>query len=136
MIVREALVSDPRVLAADAPARAAAELLLRPNVKSALVVDGDRLVGCVSVEGIVRAVAAGADLRTLPVEAICERDVTTIAPDAPLDQALRLMGERDLERLPVMEDGRLVGVLPREPLLRRLAEDEAPSEDDESFGYR
>ncbi len=136
MIVREALVSDPRVLAADAPARAAAELLLRPNVKSALVVDGDRLVGCVSVEGIVRAVAAGADLRTLPVEAICERDVTTIAPDAPLDQALRLMGERDLERLPVMEDGRLVGVLPREPLLRRLAEDEAPSEDDESLGYR
>ena len=43
----------------------------------------------------------------------------------PLDEALHLMAERDLERLPVTEDGRLLGVLPREPVVRRLAEDEA-----------
>ena len=36
------------------------------------------------------------------------------------------MGERDLERLVVVEDGRLLGVLPREPIVRRLAEDEPP----------
>ena len=57
MIVREALVSDPRVLQADASVREAAELLTRPNVKSALVADGDRLVGCVTTESIVGAVA-------------------------------------------------------------------------------
>ncbi len=135
MIVREALVSDPRVLPSDALLRDAAELLLRPNVRSALVVDGDRLVGCVTVEAIARAVAAGCDVRKLTVAEVCERDVPTIGPETPLDEALHLMVERGLERLAVTEDGRLVGVLPREPVLRRLAEDEAPPVD-EPLGVR
>ena len=126
MIVREAIVADPRVLAAGATAQEAAELLTRPQVRSALVVDGDRLVGCVTTEAIVAAVARGADLRSLTAAEIADPDVTTIEPDAPLDEALHLMGERGLERLPVTEDGRLLGVLPREPSVRRLAEDEAP----------
>ena len=124
MIVREALVSDPRVLQPGASVREAAELLARPNVKSALVADGDRLVGCVTTESIVEAVARGVDLSGATVADVCERDVTTIEPDVALDEALHLMAEQDLERLPVTENGRLLGVLPREPTARRLAEDE------------
>jgi predicted transcriptional regulator len=124
VIVREALVSDPRVLQAGASVREAAELLTRPNVKSALVADGDRLVGCVTTESIVEAVARGVDLARATVVDVCDRDVTTIEPDVALDEALHLMAEQDLERLPVTENGRLVGVLPREPTARRLAEDE------------
>ena len=134
MIVREALVSDPRVLPSDAPLREAAALLLRPHVRSALVVDGERLVGCVTLEAIARAVAGGADVRELRVSDVCEADVATIGPETPLDEALHLMVERGLERLAVTEDGRLVGVLPREPVLRRIAEDEAPPAEDESLG--
>ena len=136
MIVREALVADPRVLRADAPVSAAAELLLRPNVRSALVVDSERLVGCVTLASIARAVASGDDVRKVPVGEICERDVTTVPPDARLEDALRLMVERGLERLPVTEDGRLIGVLAREPAVRRLAEDEAPPPGDEPVGHR
>jgi predicted transcriptional regulator len=126
VIVREALVSDPRVLQAGASVREAAELLTRPNVKSALVADGDRLVGCVTTESVVGAVARGMDLSTATVADVCEREVTTIQPDMALDEALHLMAEQDLERLPVTEDGRLLGVLPREPTARRLAEAEGP----------
>ena len=133
MIVREALFADPRVLAATASVQEAAELLTRPNVKSALVVDGAQLVGCVNPDSVIAAVARGLDLRTATAGEICERDVTTIAPDAPLDEALRLMVECGLERLPVTEDGRLVGVLPREPVVRRLAED-TPREDKPAEG--
>ena len=124
MIVREALVSDPRVLQADTAVREAAELLTRPNVESALVADGERLVGCVTKESIVEAVARGIDLSSATVADVCERDVVTIGPDVALDEALHLMAEQDLERLPVTENGRLLGVLPREPTARRLAEDE------------
>ena len=124
MIVREALVSDPRVLQANTGVREAAELLTRPNVKSALVADGDRLVGCVTTESIVAAVARGVDLSAATAADVCEREVTTIEPDVALDEALHLMAEQDLERLPVTENGRLLGVLPREPTARRLAEDE------------
>ena len=135
MIVREALVSDPRVLRADTLLRDAAELLLRPNVRSALVVDGERLVGCVTLQAIARAVAAGSDVRELTVADVCEPNVTTIGPETPLDEALHLMVEQGLERLAVTEDGLLVGVLPREPAFRRLAEDEPPP-GDEPLGVR
>ena len=127
MIVREALVSDPKVVTADASAREVAELLTRPNVESALVVDGDRLVGCVSAESIVAAVARGVEIAEVTARDLVEDEVTTIGPDAPLEEALHLMAEHDLDRLPVVEDGRLLGVLPREPVVRRLMEDEAPA---------
>jgi predicted transcriptional regulator len=125
VIVREALVSDPRVLSAEASAREAAELLTHPQVRSALVVDGDRLLGCVTLESIVAAVASGVDLLSAKARDVCETDVLTVGPDLALGEALHLMAERGLERLPVTENGRLLGVLPREPVARRLAEDES-----------
>jgi CBS domain-containing protein len=125
VIVREALVSDPRVIAADASAREAAELLTHPHVKSALVTDGERLVGAVTLESIVAAVARGVDLLSAFAHDVADTEVATVSPDMPLDEALHLMAEQDLERLPVTEDGRLLGVLPREPVVRRLAEDES-----------
>lgn len=124
MIVREALVSDPRVVSADASAREAAELLTHPHVESALVTDGERLLGCVTLESIVAAFARGVDLLSATVREVCETDMTTVGPDLPLDEALHLMAESGLERLPVTEDGRLLGVLQREPVARRLAEEE------------
>ncbi len=124
MIVREALVSDPRVVSVEASAREAAELLTHPHVESALVTDGERLLGCVTVESIVAALARGVDLLSATVREVCETEVTTVGPDMPLDEALHLMAESGLERLPVTEDGRLLGVLQREPVARRLAEEE------------
>jgi predicted transcriptional regulator len=124
VIVREALVSDPRVVSAVASAREAAELLTRPQVESALVTDGERLLGCVTLESIVAALARGVDLLSATVREVCETDVTTVGPDMPLDEALHLMAESGLERLPVTEHGRLLGVLQREPVARRLAEEE------------
>jgi predicted transcriptional regulator len=124
VIVREALVSDPRVVSAEASAREAAELLTHPQVESALVTDGERLLGYVTLESIVAALARGVDLLSATVREVCETDVTTVGPDMPLDEAFHLMAESGLERLPVTEDGRLLGVLQREPVARRLAEEE------------
>lgn len=126
MIVREALVADPRVLQADAPAREAAAVLAKPHVVSVLVTDGDRLVGSVTEETIVAAVAEDRDLRELTAGDLADPDVPAVGPETALDEALILMGEAGLERLAVVEDGRLLGILPREPVVRRLAEDEPP----------
>jgi CBS domain-containing protein len=130
VIVREALVADPRVLQADAPAREAAALLAKPHVTSVLVADGDRLLGVVTKEAVVAAVAADRDLRNLAVRELAF-DVPSVSPDVPLDEALILMAEGGHERLAVVEEGRLLGVLPREPVVRRLAEDEPPPDPDD-----
>ena len=132
MIVREALVADPLVLQGDAPARAAAAVLVKPHVTSVLVADGDRLLGSVTEEAIVAAVAQDRDLRSLPVSELADADVVTVSPDTPLDEALLLMAEAGHERLAVVEEGRLLGILPREPSVRRLAEDEPPPPLEES----
>jgi len=130
--VREALVADPRVVVSSASARDVAELLLRPHVESALVADEGRLVGCVTRESIVAAVARGVDLEGATAGDLADGDVTTVGPDDALDDALHLMVERDLDRVVVVEDGRLLGILPREPILRRLAEDEPPADESDA----
>jgi CBS domain-containing protein len=129
MKVREALLPDPRVVQAGASAREAAELLTHPHVRGVLVADGEKLLGAVTGDSLVAAVARGIDMGTATAGDVCEKDVPTVSPDLPLDEALHRMAELDLERLPVTEDGKLLGVLSREPIARRLAEDEPPSDD-------
>jgi len=133
-VVRDAMMPDPRVLPASASAREAGELLVRPEVKAVLVVDGDRLLGVVTAAGLVEhVVAAGRDPRTTRLDQIVESVAVTVEPDAPLDDAYRLMEEEDIERLPVTEGGRLVGVLSRSGLQRRLAEDESRGDEEEGL---
>src|SRR5438128_12415741 len=134
-LVREAMLTDPKALPATASAQLAGELLTRPEVRAVLVVDGDALVGLVTSDGLVeRVVAAGRDPRSTSVGEVAEPVALTVSPDTPLDDAYRLMEEQDVERLPVTEEGRLVGVLSRSALARRLAEDEPPAADPELAG--
>ena len=126
-LVRDAMVPEPRTLAASATAQEAGGLLERPELRAVLVTDGDRLVGVVTRKTLVReVVAAGRDPRATQVGAIAEPPLYTIEPELPLDEAYRFLEEHDAERVPVTEDGRLVGILSRSALQRRLAEDEPP----------
>ena len=77
---------------------------------------------------VERVVAAGRDPRTTPVGELAEAANWTIDPELPLDEAFGLLEEWDAERVPVVDGGRLVGVLSRSVLQRRLAEDEPPAE--------
>jgi CBS domain-containing protein len=131
-LVREAMVPEPRTLAAEATAQEAGELLLRPEVRAVFVCEGESLVGVVTRKTLVReVVAAGRDPRDTAVGEIVEPPNYTIGSDMDVDDAFRFLEEHDLERVPVVEDSRLVGVLSRAVLQRRLAEDEPPEEPDE-----
>jgi CBS domain-containing protein len=128
------MLSDPTALAADASAQEAAEHLVRPDVRAVLVVDGDgSLVGVVTPDSLVEhVVAAGLDPRSTPVSAAALEPLLVLDADAPLDDGYRLLEEAEVERAPVLEQGRLVGVLSRSVVQRRLAEDEPPPEDEET----
>ena len=128
--VRDAMVPEPRTLAATATAQEAGSLLERPEVRAVLVCeDGGRLAGVITRKTLVReVVAAGRDPRATPVGAIAEPPLYTLDPELPIDEAFRFLEEHDAERVPVVEGGRLVGILSRSALQRRLAEDEPPPE--------
>ena len=130
--VRDAMVADPRTLAAGASAQEAGELLSRPEVRAVFVCDEQRLVGVVTRGTLVRQVVAGGrDASCTPVGEIAEPPRFTLEPGLDLDDAFRFLEEHDLERVPVTEDSRLVGVLSRSVLRRRLAEDEPPPLDED-----
>jgi CBS domain-containing protein len=123
--VREAMITDPRVCGAGATAQEAGEALARPEVRAVFVCDEGRLVGVVTRKTLVReVVAAGRDPARTPLAEIAEEPHWTIEADTPVDEAFHFLEEHDAERVPVVEEGRLVGVLSRELLQRRLAEDE------------
>jgi CBS domain-containing protein len=127
-LAREAMVAEPVTLGSSTMAQEAGDRLAQPDVRAVLVTDdGGTLVGVVTRSTLVReVVAAGRDPRSTPLGEIVEPPRFTVDADLPVDEAFKLLEEEDLERVPVVEDGRLVGVLSRSVLQRRLAEDEPP----------
>jgi CBS domain-containing protein len=130
--VRDAMVPEPTTLrdgetAVDA-GRCFAE---NEDVRAVFVVDdGGRFLGVLTRKTLVReVVAAGRDPRGVTLREIAEPPLFTLDATLPLDEAFHTLEERDLERVPVVEDGRLVGVLSRAVVQRRLAEDEPPIPD-------
>jgi CBS domain-containing protein len=121
------MVPEPRTLAASTSAQEAGELLTRPQVRAVFVCEDERLVGVVTRKTLVREVVAGgrgpAETR---LGEIAEPPHWTLDPDLPLDEAFQFLEEHDAERVPVTENGKLVGVLSRSVLQRRLAEDDPP----------
>jgi len=119
------------MLGADASAQQAGRCLDNEDVRAVFVVESDgRLVGVLTRKTLVReVVAAGRDPREVALREIAEPPVFTLDASLSLDDGFRALEERDLERVPVVESDRLVGVLSRAVVQRRLAEDEPPELD-------
>ena len=125
-VVRDAMVPEPTTLGAEASAQEAGRCFADgPEVRAIFVSDGGRLVGVITRKTLVReVVAAGLDPTQVRVRDIAEPPRFTLDATLPLDEAFRTLEELDLERVPVVEGERLVGVLSRAVVQRRLAEDE------------
>ena len=130
--VRDAMITDPRALPETASAREAGEVLTPAEVRAVYVVDAEGgLTGVLTRKTLVaRVIATGLDPNATQVGPIAEPPYYTIDADIALDEAFAFLEEHDAERVPVVESGRLVGVLSRSVLQRRLAEDEEREGDD------
>lgn len=96
----------------DASLVEAAQLMRAQDIGDVLVADGDLLVGVVTDRDItVRAVAEGADPLTVNAETVCTPDPVCVGPDDEVATAVRLMRRHAVRRLPVVEDGRPLGVV-------------------------
>jgi CBS domain-containing protein len=132
--VRDAMIPEPQTLESAASAQEAGGHLVQPDVRAVYVCDNGRFVGVLTRKTLVaQVVAAGRDPRETSVGEIAEPPNWTIDPGVPLDEAFRRLEAWDAERVPVVEDGALVGVLSRSVLQRRLAEDEPPAHVDEAY---
>jgi CBS domain-containing protein len=128
--VRDAMIADPRSLPGTASAQEAGQVLTPPEVRAVYVIDDDgALTGVLTRKTLVaKVVATGLDPRLTAIGDLAEQPYYTIEANISLDEAFHFLEEHDAERVPVVEHGRLVGVLSRSVLQRRLAEDEEPDE--------
>ncbi len=112
MNVRELMTTAPITVQPDATLGEVAVLMKQEDCGSIPVVEDGRLVGIVTDRDIViRGVAAGSDPKTQRVRTVMSADPVTIRPDDDLTDAEKVMADRQIRRLPVVENGKLVGII-------------------------
>jgi CBS domain-containing protein len=110
--VREAMTASVSSVSPSQSLADAAEVMKGQDVGSVPVVEEGRLAGIVTDRDIVtRAVAERRNPQAVKVEEIASHDLVTVESEQDLDEALALMARHKVRRLPVLEGGRLVGML-------------------------
>jgi CBS domain-containing protein len=80
------------------------------------VVERDALVGMVTLADVNRH--SPIDREAMQVRDIMTRDPITLPPDAPVIDALKIMSSRNFGRIPVMKDGKILGIVTRTDILK------------------
>jgi CBS domain-containing protein len=134
LTVRDVMSDHPLTVPADTPLKEAARLLVRTGLGALPVIDGEtRVIGMVSEREVIRHllsthVFGGADVRaavapgtaTKRVRDVMSRQVMCVAPEQPIAEVASLMSNKDVDRVPVVREGRLVGFLTRGDIVRKL----------------
>jgi CBS domain-containing protein len=106
------MTREPTTVEPSATLGEVATLMKQHDCGSIPVVDGGRLVGIVTDRDLViRGIAAGTDAKTQRVSKVMSADPVTIGPDEDISAAEKLMADRQIRRLPVVEKGKLVGII-------------------------
>lgn len=110
--VRDIMTGDPVTVEPQTSVTAVARIMRDQDLGAVLVTDGDELRGLVTDRDLViRSVAAGGDPEQTTVAGACSDDVVTVRSDDELDHAVELMREHAVRRVPVVDDGRPVGIV-------------------------
>jgi CBS domain-containing protein len=110
--IRDVMTSPPVPTTTTTTLEQVARQMRDEAIGDVIVLEGDRVWGILTDRDIViRAIAEGRDPARTRVADVASRELTTLSPDDDVELAIDLMRERAIRRLPVVEDGRPVGVV-------------------------
>jgi CBS domain-containing protein len=110
--IRDIMTTEPICVASSTSIYEAAKLMRDKNIGDVIVEDGGEVCGILTDRDIVvRGVAARQNLEETPIADICSPDVIVAHPDDDVDAAIQMMHTKAIRRVPVVENGRPVGVL-------------------------
>ena len=122
--IRDLMTDSPTTCETSSTIADIAKVMRDQDVGPVPIVDGDRLVGIVTDRDIVlRVVAEGRDPSSTTVRDIVSSDLVTVTPSTTLDEALQLMSQSQVRRLPVTEGDRLVGIVAQADVARAADEE-------------
>ncbi|HEX2717742.1 MAG TPA: CBS domain-containing protein [Gemmatimonadaceae bacterium] len=132
LLVRDIMTENPRTIGPDVRAREGAREMVRWGLGSLPVVDDSgRVVGMLGERDLLRNLltryladaAAGGKTGSAPprlVRDVMTRQVLCVSPEQPLSEVAALMANKDVDRVPVVREGRLIGFLTRGDIVRKL----------------
>jgi len=133
LAVRDLMTSRPRSVSPDTPLRDAALDMVRAGVAGLPVVDdAGRVIGMLGQRELLQHMLTsylqrggtpgplGGDARTRTVRDVMTRQVMCVSPEQPLAEVASMMSHKDVDRVPVVREGRLVGFLTRGDIVRKL----------------
>jgi CBS domain-containing protein len=125
--LRDVMTPDPIVLDGSATASDAARAMKARDVGDVLVRSNGELLGIVTDRDlVVRALANGSsDVGRTPLAEICTNQPRCLAPDAEIGEAIALMEDQAIRRIPIVTDGRPVGIVSIGDLARAFDRDSA-----------
>jgi CBS domain-containing protein len=91
--------------------RDAATIMTKAHTGSIIIMDKEKPVGIVTEGDISRALARGADADKVSIGKIMSKKLITVSPDLMVEEAAKLMAEKRIKKLPVLEGGGLVGIV-------------------------
>ncbi len=110
--IRDVMTSNPTSCEPSTSVVDAAKVMAREDVGPVPVVEGGRVVGIVTDRDlVVRSMASGRDPHATPVGSLCSKNLVTVTPDQSIDDVIQLIREHNIRRVPVVQDGRPVGIL-------------------------
>ena len=116
--VEQYMTTDLFTVSADDPVEMIANLMIWERIRHVPVEDKDHnLIGLVTQRAVLRFIAAHGISHRTGVSAIMRKDVLTVSPETPTVDAIRLMRKKRIGCLPVVQDGKLVGILTEEDFL-------------------
>ncbi len=112
MKVRDIMMKNVLTAEPDVNLREAAEVMADNHIGCLVVVEGGKLAGIVTDRDVLLAVAdSGKKIDKLTVGDVMTHYVITTNPDSPIEKAIQLMIENNVKKIPVVEDGELVGII-------------------------
>jgi CBS domain-containing protein len=110
--IREVMTADPRTVPSDATLQDAAREMKGGEIGAVLVEDNGSVAGILTDRDIVvRAIAEGRDPSSTKVSDVATRDVKTLTPDSSVEDAIKIVREQNVRRIPVVQDGRPAGIV-------------------------
>ena len=106
------MTTDVRTVTHDTSVVDAARMMLQDDIGNVLVTEGGKVCGILTDRDIViRGIARECDPKTTKVADVCTHDLVTLEATATVEEAKKLMADRAVRRLPVVENGRPVGIV-------------------------
>lgn len=117
--VADAMTTEPVMIAPHKTLRDAAKLMAKEHVGALLVGEGKSVVGILTEQDIVRkGVAASGNPAQRKVSSVMAKELLHTTPDEDIFEALRVMRDENIRHLPVMHEGRFVGLVTLKDILR------------------